>query len=380
MLARGGARPLLIERSAEPRDMVCGGFLGWDALAALRRLGVEPDDLGARPIARLRLIAGKRLIETSLPHPAAGLSRRTLDEALLRRAACEGAAIERGNAVKRAEIGTSRHPGESRDPWMRSPMIGHQAESMAPGFRRGDDSGRRFAVHLDDRAIIESEALFLATGKYELRGLARPKRPVANPVVGLRTRLPPSPALSAALHDVIELHLFRQGYAGLLLQEDGSANLCLSVAASRLAEAGGKADALIAAIAHEAPLLAERFAETPDRWLTIAGVPYGWRARATAQGLFRLGDQAAVIASLAGDGIAIALRSGRVASEQYLRQGPSGAERYQAAFSRHAARPLIIAGVLRTLGESAAAPGLLALFGNIPRIPALLARLTRIGI
>ncbi|HZF94101.1 MAG TPA: FAD-dependent monooxygenase, partial [Allosphingosinicella sp.] len=31
-LARAGAAPELIERSAGPRDVVCGGFLGWDAL------------------------------------------------------------------------------------------------------------------------------------------------------------------------------------------------------------------------------------------------------------------------------------------------------------------------------------------------------------
>lgn len=341
MLARGGTKPLLIERSAEPRDVVCGGFLGWDALAGLRRLGIEPDDLGARPIHRLRLVAGTRRIETALPHPAAGLSRRTLDEALLVRAGVEGAVIKRGISVKRAE---------------------------------------GLAAHLDDGALVEAEALFLATGKHELRGLARPKQPAANPVVGLRIRLPPSPALSAALHGVIELHLFRQGYAGLLLQEDGSANLCLSVAASRLAEAGGKAEQLIAALAHEAPLLADRFECADDRWLAIAGVPYGWRVRTTPPGLFRIGDQAAVIASLAGDGVAIALRSGRMAAEHYLRHGPSAAQAYQAAFSRHAARPLIVAGALRTLGESAAAPPLLGIFSSIPGIPALLARLTRIGI
>ena len=341
MLARGGGKPLLIERSAEPRDVVCGGFLGWDALAGLRRLGIEPAQLGARPIHRLRLVAGTRRIEIALPHPAAGLSRRTLDEALLVRAGQEGAAIERGIAVKRAE---------------------------------------GLAVHLDNGAQIEAEALFLATGKHELRGLARPKQPAANPVVGLRIRLPPSSTLSTALHDVIELHLFRQGYAGLLLQEDGSANLCLSVAASRLAEAGGKAEKLIAALAREAPLLAERFGHAGNRWLAIAGVPYGWRARTTQPGLFRIGDQAAVIASLAGDGVAIALSSGRIAAGHYLRHGPSGAQDYQAAFSRQAARPLIVAGTLRKLGEGPAAPPLLGLFGRIPGIPALLARLTRIGI
>src|SRR3954464_14685729 len=85
-LARGGAMPVLIERCPGERDLVCGGFLGWDALAALQRLGLDAAALGARPIQRLRLVSGGRSIEAALPRAAAGLSRRRLDAALLRMA------------------------------------------------------------------------------------------------------------------------------------------------------------------------------------------------------------------------------------------------------------------------------------------------------
>ncbi|MEA3047390.1 MAG: hypothetical protein QOJ53_1722, partial [Sphingomonadales bacterium] len=77
-LARAGVMPVLIERAPGERDLVCGGFLGWDALAALRSLGVDAAALGARPIARLRLVSAEDEVEAALPHPAAGLSRRTL--------------------------------------------------------------------------------------------------------------------------------------------------------------------------------------------------------------------------------------------------------------------------------------------------------------
>jgi flavin-dependent dehydrogenase len=341
LLARGGAAPLLIERSSAPRDVVCGGFLGWDALAALDRLGLDIAALGAQPIDRLRLFAGKRRIEAPLPHPAAGLSRRTLDEALLAAALEAGAAIERGTGARHAE---------------------------------------GLTVQLSDGEALQGEALFLATGKHELRGLARPRPSGGDPAVGLRIRLAPSAALASALHGVIELHLFERGYAGLLLQEDGSANLCLSVAASRLA--GGKPEVLIATLEREAPALAGRFGDAiaADKWLAVSGVPYGWRARETVPGLFRLGDQAAVIASLAGDGVAIALGSGLLAADHYLRSGPSGATAYQRAFARRSARPVRIASTLRALGEDQRiAPPLLALFGRIPAIAPLLARLTRIG-
>jgi menaquinone-9 beta-reductase len=110
-LAQGGARPLLIERQAEPQDVVCGGFLGWDALSSLDALGIDAMALGARPISMMRLIAGERRVEAALPHMAAGLSRRTLDAALLDRAAAAGAAIERGVAIRRAKGPTTVQTG-----------------------------------------------------------------------------------------------------------------------------------------------------------------------------------------------------------------------------------------------------------------------------
>jgi len=343
MLARGGAVPLLIDRNRAPPDQLCGGFLGWDALAALRALGIDTGALGARPIGRVRLIARGVSIEARLPRAAAGLSRRTLDAALLDRAGNAGARIERGVIVRSIDL----------------------AER---------------AVRLDGGVEIAAEALFLATGKHDLRGGARPREAGGkDPAVGLRTRLTPSPALTAALAGTIELHLFRHGYAGLLLQEDGAANLCLSVARSRFAASGGTAEALLASL-DDAPRLADRFASASANtpWQAVAAVPYGWRARETGAGVFRLGDQAAVIASLAGDGVAIALASGKLAADHYLRHGPEAACAYQRAMAGAAARPLAVAGALRRLGESAPAPPLLAAFGRVPGLAGLLARLTRI--
>jgi flavin-dependent dehydrogenase len=341
-LARGGGAPELIERSAGPRDVVCGGFLGWDALGALKRLGVDVGLLGARPIGRVRLVSGRRIVEAELPKAAAGLSRRILDEALLAAAAEAGAIVSRGRTVRAAE-----------------------------GPRR---------VRLDDGEEIEAEALFLATGKHELRGLARALEGRREPLAaGLRTALPPSAALEAALAGTIELHLFDDGYAGLLLQADGSANFCLSVSRARLAASGGP-DALLAEILCDAPILAERLGGAARGWDAIAGVPYGWRAGGGVAGLFRVGDQAAVIASIAGDGVAIALASGLGAGEAWRRGGPEGAEAWQRAFSAKARRPV---GAAEALRHAAERPGrrrtLLGLVAAMPFLLPLAARLTRIG-
>jgi flavin-dependent dehydrogenase len=344
LLARGGVAPHLIERSRGPRNVVCGAFLGWDSLAALKRLGLDLELLGARRIDRLRLLSPNAVAEARLPRLAAGLSRRMLDEALLREAAAAGTLVTRGMAVRAADE-------------------------------------TNLSAQLEDGSSIEAHALFLATGKHELRGLARPRGAAfKNPVVGLRAELKAAPALVQALGGFVELHLFEDGYAGLLLQEDDSVNLCISVAAERLKRAGG-VDPLLAELASESPRLGERLAHAPaaSGWEAIAGVPYGWRAETTSPGLFRLGDQAAVIASLAGDGVAIALTSGIEAASVYLSQGAGGAASFQSRFSKRAARPLLIAGLLRSAAENGRSRAmLLSLTRTAPGLAALAARLTRV--
>jgi len=339
-LARSGIETELVERSEGPHDVVCGGFLGWDALAALERLGVDPAALGARTIRRLRLISAESSVEADLPNAAAGLSRRTLDEALLDRARQAGAEVRRGRAVRAADL-----------------------------------AGRR--IRLDDEEEVAGGALVLATGKHELRGGARPVDISTRPL-GLRTSLRPDRALAAALEGTIELHLYDGGYAGLLLQEDGHANLCLSASRDRLKEAGG-IEALAARLADELPAFGERLAggEAGD-WSAVSGVPYGWRATGTVDGVYRVGDQAAVIASLAGDGIAIALESG-VAAAGAIAAGKPAAD-FQRDWARRARRPVGLAEVLRRSAEHGLSrEAMMALLGWFPSLAPLAAKLTRIG-
>ncbi|HZF42150.1 MAG TPA: FAD-dependent monooxygenase [Sphingomonadaceae bacterium] len=341
-LARGGLVPHLVERTTRPHDVVCGGFLGWDALDALATLRIDVRALKAHPIHRLRLIAARSQVEVDLPHPAVGLSRRTLDEALLNAARKSGVLVSRGRVARALE------------------------------------ADRR--VRFDDGEEFAPDALFLATGKHELRGGARPLQDRAEPPsIGLRASLHASPALDVALEGIIELHFFNGGYAGLLLQEDGTANLAISAARARLSDAGG-ARALVNEITREAPRLAERISDHhPDAWTAIAGVPYGWRTAETQPGVFRLGDQSAVISSLAGDGVAIALRSGIAAGLALLAHGPAGAEAYQRGFSARARRPLAVAEALRWAAERQGPRIALMGLARVRGLTRLAARLTRIG-
>ena len=340
-LARAGAKPLVLERDRETQDALCGGFLSWRTLGALERLGVDWSALGGAPIERLRLCVGSRAVETRLPRTAIGVSRRALDEALLARATAAGAAVERGRRAVVYEQGILR---------------------------------------LDDGATIAPARLILATGKHELRGLARPRGAAGeDPTLGLRLRLTPSAALARTLAGVIELHLFDRGYAGLQLQEDGVANLCLAMRRSRLTAAGGRPEALLEALAAESALLADRLGGAVSRGpiQAIAQLPYGWRARTTTVGVFRTGDQAGVIPSLAGEGVGIALASGMAAAAAALAGRP--AQSYQRALARRLARPIGVADALRHLAERPkGARAIAAALRFAPTLAWPLAALTRV--
>jgi len=337
VFAQARAPHLLVERAATPGDALCGGFLSWRTLATLEQLGVVGETLNRDVVSEVRLFAGDQSARAALPQPGRGVSRRQLDTLLMRRARTLGAAIETGTAREYAED----------------------------------------AVRFADGSEIPSGSLFLATGKHDLRGLARPAEARGtDPALGLRVRL--EPAARRLVGPAIELHLFDRGYAGLVAQEDGTVNLCLAVHRSRLAEAGNP-ERLLLALAAESPRLGERLSyRTAGAIDAVANVPYGWRATRGVPGLFRMGDQAGVIPSLAGEGIGIAVASGLRAARAYLDGGDAAAVDYQRALAASLRRPLAIAGLIRSAAERPRLSGL-ALSLLRPTLLDLLARLTRIN-
>ena len=343
-LARAGARTLLLERSRETGDALCGGFLSWQTLARLDALGVDRAALGGQRIDRVRLFAGGRQSETMLPAEAMGVSRRRLDSVLQAAAVAAGAGLERG--------------------------------VHATAFDKA-------AVQTRDGAALTAPSIFLAAGKHGFRGFSR--EPAAwqrgDPVMGLRLRLPADPGLDRRVGDAVELHLFDRGYAGLARQEDGSANLCLAVHKSRLDAADGDPEILLRMLGDALPHLGERlaYADWTRTIDAIGRVPYGWRTADTAPGLFKLGDQAGVIPSLAGEGMGLALASAEGAVRAWQRGGPATAPGFQRDLSSRMARPFALAGLIWRAGENLRTAGpMTAMASVLPPLVRLASRATRI--
>ena len=341
-LARAGQRPLIIERNREIGDAICGGFLSWQSLAALERLGLSPQLLGGQPVNEVRLFAGRRMARAPLPQRGMGLSRRALDTALLDQALAAGASVERGISVR----------------------------------TYGPD-----AVMLSDGATLKPADLFVAHGKYGVAGHQRhpPAKVAADPVVGLRLRLSATRQIAMLVGEAVELFLFDRGYAGLVRQEDGTANLCLAVHKSRLSEAGGKPEVLIAQWGASNGPLGERLAAADPVGPidAIAAIPYGWRRSSGPDGLWHLGDQAAVIPSLAGEGMGIALSTASSAVASW-RQGDRSAD-WQRRMARRLTPPMTLARIIWALAEHPRWNGAgVALLQQLPMLTGVLARGTRV--
>lgn len=282
-LAAAGREVVLIEKEREPHHKVCGEFLSAEAIHYLRQAGIEPLDLGAHPIQRVRLHTGARSVEARLPFTALSLSRHILDESLLSKAQQAGCAVRRGACVDRLEA--------EDGPW---------------------------SARLRDGKTIHARTAFLASGKHDLNAWERGGATQAD-LVGFKMHWHLTPAQSEILRGVMELFLFRGGYGGLALVEGGIANLCLVVRRNTLRRLGGWAE-LLHSMQMELPALHDRLTNAEPRWpkpLAISPIPYG-HLGGPANGVWRVGDQAAVIPSFTGDGMSIALHTGVLAAEMHL--------------------------------------------------------------
>ena len=314
ILATAGRNVTLLERNAGPADKVCGDFLSAEAVTMIETLGVDLS--AASTITAVRLVHRNRIATARLPFTARGLTRRALDEALLRQATASGATVLRGHRVGTIE----------------------------------QDRGS-LRLNCGSLGQVVTDTVFLATGKHELRGAGRTSRGTG--LVGFKMYFALAAGQREALRHHVELTLFPGGYAGLQLVEADRTVLCALMPAARVRAAGGRWDSVLDSLSGECPHLRERLAGARallDRPLAVTGLPYGYLhapGRRGSPGLFRLGDQAAVIASLTGDGVALALASGALAAHTWAAGGSDA--RYHRDLAAALSRQIGLASAIHTL-------------------------------
>jgi menaquinone-9 beta-reductase len=282
-LGAAGRKVTLLERETTAHHKVCGEFLSRETVEYLEQAGLYPCELGAAPIRNIRLSTGRRAVCASLPFRAYSLSRYALDAVMLERAEESGCQVLRGACVDRV-----------------------------------DPDDREWQIRLRDGQSIRARNVFLANGKHDLHGWDRSGGKQCD-LVGFKMHWQLNPVQTKAMRGVMELFLFAGGYGGLSLIETEVANLCIVVQRADLRRVGQFGE-LFASILSDNPNLLQRMQGAEALWdrpLAISPIPYGYLV-GNPCGIWCVGDQAAVIPSFTGDGLAIALHSGALAAEMFL--------------------------------------------------------------
>jgi flavin-dependent dehydrogenase len=281
LLARAKFSVTLIEQHRFPRDKVCGECLSALGLDVLRRAGLERQVAGLAPVELRQTILHARdggLVELKLPRPMWGVSRRALDAALL------GAARDVGVKVLQPA----------------------RCETMAPRMRvRSFESNR-----IDE---LDPEWVLLADGK----GALLPDRPALTGDLGIKAHFRD---VVEAPDDAIELFGVDGHYAGLAPIEGGRWNLAFSVPAARVASLRGNLDELLSQMMRENAALRMRLSRATrvGRWLSTA-LPRSsvgrthWPPRVVP-----LGNAAASLEPIGGEGIGLAMRSAELAAAELI--------------------------------------------------------------
>lgn len=306
-LARAGVAVTLLEREQTAQHKVCGEFMSEEALAYLQQLGADLAGLQAVPLTSVRIAGRAGFTERALPFAAMSLTRRCLDSHVLSLAEEAGVDVRRGCTVQHLE----RH-------------------------------GLGWCASLADGQQLHGTDVFLATGKHDLRGYPRASGRQPG-LVAFKMYWRLHPAQQHALGPAVELVTYGGGYAGLQPVEGGCANLCCLVQGNALRRLGKGWDAFLSHMLQTSPHLRQRLTGAGPllaKPLSIASIPYGF-VRQRSDGIWYLGDQAAVIPSFTGDGMSLALHTGMQAAHHYL-QG-STANTYQQALATQVHRQVSIA-------------------------------------
>ena len=301
VLARAGARVLMVERARFPRHKLCGDTVNPGALAVLRRLGVS-DCVERRGLRLSGMIVsglgGVRVRGAYAPPDATtcgrAMTRRELDMALVEAAVAAGARFDDGMTVRAPLM--SDHPDGSR-------VAGLELAAGAGRLRR---PAARVTIAADGRRSVLASTL----------GLTR------------QPNVPPRWVVGGYFQGVEglsaygEMHVRRDYFIGVAPLPDGLANVCV-VSPERRRYA--RPARFLETVLQTDRALRDRFGTarltgpvTSMGPLAVDVSAAGWA------GLLLAGDAAGFIDPITGDGLRFAFRGGELAARAALDMLASG--------------------------------------------------------
>lgn len=297
--ARAGIQALLLEKGSFPRHKVCGEFVSGESLMLLNSLltnSLETRALLSRVprISGARLFLDGRTVEVPVDPPAASLARFDMDAALWRAAGSAG--------------------------------VDTRTETMVLGIKgRGPFHIQTNQGRLTARAVVNT------AGRWSNLLMEKPHHLAALPKwIGLKAHFnEDSPAPTT------DLYFFEGGYCGMqpVGLGDEPATSRIVVCSMVRADVATRLEDVFA----REPRLLERSRGWKALSDPIATAPLIFREPCPERdGMLQAGDAAGFVDPFVGDGIALALRAGAMASESLRRflQGETSLEEATATYCK----------------------------------------------
>lgn len=288
-LADRGWETVLFERKPFPRHKVCGEFLSPESVSMLNALDVSKliESLQPSRMDRTRLVFSHGdALEIPLPGTALGISRYSLDLALLNAARTSGVQVMTATTV------TAVTPND-RGYWIETKQEGK-------------------TITYDVRAVI---AAWGANGHSAItvQSPNLPKRSnrlsVKNSYVGMKSHFK-----GIEMDSMVELYFFDGGYLGISPVEGGMVNVAALLKRKAFRNTPRTILGWIEAACSRNPKLYHKLAKAaPVPGSQAAVAPILLNRKPIAWDLFpHIGDAALMIPPLCGDGMSMALRSAQL--------------------------------------------------------------------
>lgn len=278
LLARKGIPVTLIEKKQYPFHRVCGEYISNETVPFLKSQSLFPSEFKPAEIKRFQLTAVNGKSEVlPLDMGGFGISRYAFDHFLFQEAVKSGVRV-----IQNCEV---------------------------TSVTFADDT---FSLLLPDSSITANVVLCAYGKRTKLdldwkRSFINRRSPYVGVKYHVRTDYPP---------DLIALHNFEGGYCGISNVEDSKTNLCYLVHRDKLREAGTiqnleekilRKNSWLKTIWNNSDFLFDR----PE---TINEISFETK-EPVFQHMLMVGDAAGMITPLCGNGMAMAIRSGKMAAE-----------------------------------------------------------------
>jgi geranylgeranyl reductase family protein len=340
-LARHGVDVTVVERSRFPREKVCGDGLTPRGVAAMRRMGIDPDEPGFERVRGLRVHSRHDTIELPFPElsswPDFGVvrTRHDFDALLAERAVKAGARLmEATEAVAPIVV----------EGWVSGSTI------RTAGDRDGEPSDirSRFVVACDGAASRFAAPVGVVRDDTRPLGIAARRY--------YRTDYHPGPWLESWL-DLWEGDLLLPGYGWLFPVAGGTINLGAGLLNTFKDFKAVSAQRLFDAFASMLPPSYGVSEETAEGRLLSGPLPMSFnRTPQAVPGMLLVGDAAGAVNPMNGEGIAYAMETGEIAAEliheALVSRRPGLAMMYPAELRRRYGRYFTIGrGFARAIGD-----------------------------